>query len=80
MYKYRLTQFPIGMYSIECRGLYCGDCSMAIFLSFAGYIKCVTTSSISVSQKGVVILYAENVSKLPGIKSIYVSIFYNATS
>ena len=59
-----------GVYSIECRGLYCGDCSMAIFLSFAGYIKCVTTSSISVSQKGVVILYAENVSRLPGIKPI----------
>ena len=60
-----------GMYSIECLGLYCGDCPLAIFLLFAGQIKCVETSSLSVPQNGSVFLYFENLFMLPGEKPVY---------
>ena len=63
----------VGVYKIECLGLYCGDCSLTIFLSFAGYIKCVRTTSISILQKGVVHLYLENLSVLAGYIPVYVS-------
>ena len=67
------------MFNIKCLGLYCGDCPLAIFLLFADQIKCVETSSLSISQNGSVFLHFENLFMLPGKKPVYVrnSEFYH---
>ncbi|XP_028397236.1 MAM and LDL-receptor class A domain-containing protein 1-like [Dendronephthya gigantea] len=61
----------IGRYSIECLGLFCGDCPLAIFIHFSGYTECVVTSSRSIPQtKTISLRILKNILSFPGLKSV----------
>lgn len=68
-----ITRFFLGQYSIECLGLYCGDCPLAIFISFAGQINCVMTLSRSIAQKDKISLQLRKWFTLPGLQDVHVS-------
>ena len=63
----------LGRYSIKCLGLYCGDCPMVIFVSFAGNRECVMTSSRNIAQTGKITLQLKKWISLPGLQPVHVS-------
>ena len=64
----------LGRYSITCRGLYCGDCPLAIFITFAGQGSCVMTSSQSTAQDDKISVHLKTWFTLPGSQPVHVSI------
>ena len=60
-----------GRYSIRCRGLYCGDCPLAVFITFAGQRVCIMTSSQSIAQDDKISLHLKTWFTLPGSKSVH---------
>ena len=66
--------FFLGRYSIKCLGLYCGDCPMVIFISFAGHRECVMTSSRNIVQTDkIIILYLNKWISALGSQPVHVS-------
>ena len=63
----------LGRYSIRCRGLYCGDCPLAIFITFAGRGMCVMTSSQSTAQDDRITMQFMPWFVPPGLHSVHVS-------
>ena len=63
----------LGRYNITCRGLYCGDCPVAIFITFAGQGTCVMTSSQSIAQDDKITMQLKTCFTLPGSKPVHVS-------
>ena len=62
-----------GRYSITCRGLYCGDCPLAIFITFAGNGTCIMTSSQSIAQDDKITMQLKTWFTLPGLRPVNVS-------
>ena len=63
----------LGRYSVRCRGLYCGDCPVAIFITFAGQGTCIMTSSQSIAQDDKISMQLKTWFTLPGSQSVHVS-------
>ena len=63
----------LGRYSIRCRGLYCGDCPMAIFITFGGQGMCIMTSSQSIAQDDRITMQLKTWFAPPGLQSVHVS-------
>jgi hypothetical protein len=61
-------------YSIKCLGIYCGDCPLAIYITFAGRRECIVTSSQSIAQTDKISLQLKTWFTLSGSQSVHVSL------
>jgi hypothetical protein len=64
----------VGYYSIKCLGIYCGDCPLAIYITFAGRRECIVTSSQSIAQTDKISLQLKAWFTLPGSQPVHVSL------
>ena len=68
--------FFLGVFETRCLGFFCGYCSLAVFMTFAGHVQCKLLTNQTAGHTGSILIYLTDWVLHPGNYDVKVFSLY----